>query len=147
MENEKFIKNNGEQTIRAGEDAKLAISRREFSLGLSGIMFARTVLEMSGHHEANTPTTKTTSPQKLEPQALDQAQYVLSGTAGSLWSPDSRHIAAFQENTVTLYNASAGTPELIYNQHTDEILTVKWSADSKYLAQAGLIMSSMYGMQ
>lgn len=48
-----------------------------------------------------------------------------------------RLILGYLNSNVTLYNASTGTPELSYRKHTDEVLTVKWSADSKYLASSG----------
>jgi hypothetical protein len=116
MENEKAVKRNVEQINQTSDDTGSAISRRQFSLGISGIVLVGTILELSDHHVANSLAVKITAPQKLEPQVLNQAQYVLSGTIGSLWSPDSRHIATFQENIVTLYNASTGTPELSYRQ-------------------------------
>lgn len=143
VENEKTIKSNVEQTHQANDDAGSAISRRQFSLGLSGILLAGTVLESAEHNTLSALAAKTSSlsaqpgSQKLTPHAFDQPQYILSGTTASVWSPDSQHIATFQENRVTLYNANTGGSELTYRKHIDEILTVKWSADSKYLASSG----------
>jgi len=143
VENEKTIKSDVEQTRQANDDAGLAISRRQFSLGLSGILLAGTVLEPTEHNTLSVLAAKTSSlsaqpgPRKLTPHAFDQPQYVLSGTTASVWSPDSQHIATFHENIVTLYNANTGKSELTYSKHTDEILTVKWSADSKYLVSSG----------
>lgn len=143
MENEKTIKSDGEQTCQANNDAGSAISRRQFSLGLPGILLARTLLEPPEYNTLSALAAKTSSlptqprPQKLTPHAFDQPQYVLSDTTAVVWSPDSQHIATFQENRVILYNANTGKRELTYSQHTDEILTVKWSADSQYLASSG----------
>lgn len=143
MENEKTIKTDVEQTRLPNDAMESAISRRQVSLGLSGILLAGTVLESLEHdtlstHAAKTPTLPTQlGPQKLTPHAFNQPQYVLAGTTSGAWSPDSLHIATFRENVVTLYNANTGKCELTYRQHTDEILTIKWSADSKYLASSG----------
>jgi WD40 repeat protein len=139
MEKRETSKGSIERINQASDDAGSTISRRQFSLGLSGIVLAGgTILEGSDHRATNNALVAQTSvPQKLEPQVINHAQYVLSGTIGSVWSPDSRHLAAFQKNTVTLYDASTGAPELDYSKHTDEILTVKWSPNSTYLASSG----------
>jgi WD40 repeat protein len=144
MDNEKTIKRDREQTGQTNEDEGSAISRRQISLGLSAILLAGTALESPEEH--NTLSTLAAKiftlptqpvPQKLVPNVFNQPQYILSGTTASVWSPDSQHIATFQENVVTLYSADTGKCELTYRQHTDEILTVKWSADSKHLASSG----------
>ncbi len=143
MENDKTIKHDVKQTSQTNDHAEATISRRQISLGLSGIVLAGTILEPPEYNTLDAFAAKnSTLPTQLEPQkltlrAFNQPQYVLSGTTASVWSPDSRHIATFQENLVTLYNASTGKCELVYSKHTDEILTVKWSADSKYLASSG----------
>jgi WD40 repeat protein len=144
MDNETTIKSAGEQTSQTSDDAELAISRRQISQGLSGILLAGTILESPQEHNTlRVPAAQTFTlptqlgPQKLVPHPFNQPQYVLSGTTASVWSPDSRHIATFQENVVTLYSANTGKCDLTYCEHTDEILTVKWSADSKHLASSG----------
>lgn len=143
VENEKITKRDIEQVDQRSDSAGLAISRRQFSTGLSGALLAGTILELSEHDTLNTFAAKTSAlptrsgPQKLAPHAFSQPQYILPNTTGSIWSPNGRHIATFQENVVTLYNADTGACELAYRQHTDEILTVQWSADSKYLASGG----------
>src|SRR5438105_3406318 len=112
MENEKIIKSDGEQISQTNNDAGSVISRHQFSLGVSGIAFAATILESLEHNTLRTLAAKASivpvrpRPQKLTPHAFNQPQYVLSKTAASIWSPDGRYIATFQENTVTLYNTS-----------------------------------------
>ncbi len=139
----KTIKSGRGQTSQINKDAGSVFTRRQVSVGLSGILLAGTMLESSGHSTLRALTTKPpilpaqVRPQKLTPHTFNQPQYVLSGPTESVWSPDSQHIATFQENTVTLYRAFTGKPELTYCKHTDEILTVKWSADSKYIASSG----------
>ncbi len=143
MANEKIIKSNAEQTSLANNHGELAISRRQFSVGLPGVLLVGSIAESARHNTLDVSATKTsvlsTRPelQKLMPQASNQPQYTLSDTIASVWSPDSQHIATFQENSVTLYNANTGKRELTYDKHTDEVLSVKWSADSKYLASSG----------
>lgn len=143
MDNEKTIRGDGEQASQMRDTAELALSRRQFSVGLSGILLAGALLESPGHHA---PSALATQPsivstqrrsQKLTPSAFSQPHYVLPGTTASAWSPDSQHIATCQENMVTLYNANTGRSELTYSGHTDEVLTIKWSADSKHLASSG----------
>lgn len=143
MDNEKLIEGDGGQTSQANNDTASVMSRRQFSLGVSGIMLTGTLLESTEHNKLSAFATKISplstrpEPEKLMYRAFNQPQYALSGVIAGVWSPDSRHIATFQENVVTLYNASTGTPELTYRQHTDEVVAVRWSADSKYLASGG----------
>ncbi len=143
MGNEETMRGNGGQTSQTNDDVGSALSRRQISLGLSGIVLAGTILEPLEHNTPSALTAQTSvrptqpGPLKLTPYAFNQPQYVLPGTTASVWSPDGQHIATCHENMVTLYNANTGRSELTYSQHTDEVLTVKWSADSKYLASSG----------
>jgi WD40 repeat protein len=143
VENENIMKGDEEQVNQRNDSAGLTISRRQFSTGLSGALLAGTILELSKYDTLNTLAAETAAlparpgSQKLTPHAFSQPQYILPGTTGSIWSPDGCHIATFQENVVTLYNADTGAYKLAYRQHADEILTVQWSSDSKYLASGG----------
>ena len=143
MGNEEAIICNEGQTSQTNDDVRSALSRRQISLGLSGILLAGTILESAEHHTPSALTAQTSAqpaqpgPLQLTPYTFNQPQYVLSGTTASAWSPDGQHIATCHENMVTLYDANTGRSELTYSQHTDEVLTVKWSADSKYLASSG----------
>ena len=143
MDSGKIIRGDGKQTSQTNDDMGSAVSRRQLSRGLPAILVAGTLMELPDHNTLNALTAQPPPlfmqprPQKLIPQAFCQPQYVLSGTMASVWSPDSRRIATCQENRVTLYNANTGKSELTYSEHTDEVLTIKWSADSKYLASSG----------
>ncbi|GCE03080.1 WD40 repeat domain-containing protein [Dictyobacter aurantiacus] len=133
MQNEKTIKRNIEQTSQEIDNVEPEISRRQFSLGLSGILFSGTVSELPNRNMLPPQA----GPGKLTSNAFNRPQHVLSDTTAGIWSPDSRHIATISESTVTLYNVSTGKSDVIYHKHTDEVLAVKWSADSQYLASSG----------
>src|SRR5439155_17483256 len=99
VEKKSTIKNDVEQIGQANSDLVSAISRRQFSLGLSGILFTGIIAESVEHNTLSAIPAKTsTLPiqsdlQKLPSQVFNRPQYVLSSTTGSAWSPDSRHIA------------------------------------------------------
>jgi WD40 repeat protein len=143
MGNEETIRGNGGQTSPTNDDVGSALSRRQISLGLSGILLVGTILESPEHNTASALTAQISArptqpgPLKLTLHASNQPQYVLPDITASGWSPDGQHIATWHENMVTLHNANTGRSELTYSQHTDEVLTAKWSADSKYLASSG----------
>src|SRR6266496_1066738 len=91
MGNEKTIESHVEQTSHMNDDAGSAISRRQFSLGLSGILLTGALLVSSEHNTLRALAAKISSlptqsgPQKLTPHAFNQPQYVLSGTIVSIW--------------------------------------------------------------
>jgi len=143
MENNKAVKNNEKKIDQTNDDIGSLISRRQFSVGLPGLLLAGTILESPMYDTSSTLAARDSilstqsDLRRLTPHAPNQPHYILPGTTASAWSPDSQHIATFQENTVTLHDASTGKSTLSYGKHTDEVLTVKWSADSNYLASGG----------
>lgn len=128
------------QTHDAGQIVGKPLSRRQFSLSVSGIILVG-VTGDAAQFGPFPPPTAPTIPHFLHPgisaQPVHQPQNVFSGTAGCAWSPDGQRLALFQERSVTLYDSETGLQGMCYAQHTDEILTVKWSADSRYLASSG----------
>ncbi len=56
---------------------------------------------------------------------------------GIAWSPDSKRIAAGNNNNlVTVWNASTGKQLLLYSGHSDSVERIAWSPDGKEIASA-----------
>lgn len=143
MKKKKTREQNDNQTSQTDAAGGLTLSRRQFSLGVSGIVLVGAGGEVLPHPAANVyahafPGVSTVSEsQTMTPHAFHQPQYTLSETRGCFWSPDGCMVATFQENRVTLHDAGTGKESVTYSKHTDEVLTVKWSGDGRYLASSG----------
>lgn len=89
--------------------------------------------------------------QKMASGGLDNTVLVWNRTTSQLYfsythglevndvkaSPSKQYIAsASDDKTVKIYDASAGTPVLIYNGHSGGVNTVRWSADGTRLVTA-----------
>jgi WD40 repeat protein len=129
-----YMKKNG----HLHSDTGSVISRRQVSTGIAGVMLTGVLYNPSGTVTTTTsPLSTTPEPHQLTFRTSSPPQYVLSDTTASIWSPDSQYLAAFHENTITLYYVHAGNGKLTYNKHQDEVLTLQWSGDSKYIASSG----------
>ena len=127
------------QMQHAGKTPAKQLSRRQFSLGVTGIILTGAAGEAQQRSISLAPTASMALFRQpgMVPRTVDQPWDVFTEVAGCAWSPDGQTLALFQEQSVILYDASTGRQRLLYQQHTDDILTVKWSADSRYLASSG----------
>src|SRR6266487_669289 len=144
MGNEKTIESHVEQTSHMNDDAGSAISRRQFSLGLSGILLTGALLVSSEHNTLRALAAKISSlptqsgPQKLTPHAFNQPQYVLSGTIASVWSADSRYLASSGfDHVVHVWDAMLGQTVTMYKGHAAIVRDIAWSPNQQYLASTG----------
>ncbi len=128
------------QQHNPGQIAGKRLSRRQFSLSVSGIILVG-VAEDATRFSPFPRQADSTASHFMHPGTSARTMYqphdTFAGTSGCTWSPDGRKLALFQERNITLYDSETGLKGLCYEQHTDEILTVKWSGDNRYLASSG----------